>query len=89
MADDMLAPSTSTSQPPTVQEAAIGAPANLSLYVGDLEPSVDEGQLFDVFGRVAPVTSIRVFKDHARASPLCYAYVNYAHAHEGTYYGAV
>lgn len=89
MAADISAPSTSTSQPPPSPEAAIGVPANLALYVGDLDPSVDEGQLFDLFGQVATVVSIRVFRDHTRASSLGYAYVNYAHPHEGTYHGAV
>ncbi|KAG6624170.1 polyadenylate-binding protein 3-like [Carya illinoinensis] len=82
MAADISTPSTSTSQPPPSPEAANGVPANVALYVGDLDPSVDEGQLFDLFGQVATVVSIRVFRDHTRASSLGYAYVNYAHPHE-------
>lgn len=69
-------------QAATPATAAAVAPAvvgfgNSSLYVGDLEASVNEGQLFDVFSRVAPVVSIRVCRDQARKHSLGYAYVNY------------
>jgi polyadenylate-binding protein len=57
--------------------------ANLSLYVGDLDPSVDEGKLFDVFGQVGQVVSIRVCRDQNRRSSLGYAYVNYGNAQDG------
>jgi hypothetical protein len=67
------------SQPATVDAAH----ANPSLYVGDLDPSVDEGQLFDVFGPVGQVVSIRVCRDQTRRSSLGYAYVNYANAQDG------
>ncbi|XP_024033011.1 polyadenylate-binding protein 3 [Morus notabilis] len=51
---------------------------NASLYVGDLDSSVNEAQLLDVFGRVGQVVSIRVCRDQVRRHSLGYAYVNYA-----------
>lgn len=73
----------------TASEVAAVAHANPSLYVGDLDPSVDEGQLLDVFGQLAQVVSIRVCRDQTRRSSLGYAYVNYANAQDGTYFDAV
>lgn len=80
MAAAISAPATPTvaSQP----DSAAPAQGNPSLYVGDLDPSVDEGQLFDVFGQVAQVVSIRVCRDQTRRSSLGYAYVNYANAQD-------
>ncbi|KAJ6391884.1 hypothetical protein OIU77_025777 [Salix suchowensis] len=71
----------------TAQPAAVVAPAaetpsseqfpNRSLYVGDLEHNVKEGQLFDLFNQVAQVVSTRVCRDQAGLSSLGYAYVNF------------
>ncbi|KAG7942890.1 hypothetical protein I3843_15G010400 [Carya illinoinensis] len=77
------APASVTSQHvAAASEVAAVALANPSLYVGDLDPSVDEGQLLDVFGQVAQVVSIRVCRDQTRRSSLGYAYVNYANAQD-------
>ncbi|XP_011026320.1 PREDICTED: polyadenylate-binding protein 3 [Populus euphratica] len=72
----------------TDQTAAVVAPAaettaaeqfpNRSLYVGDLEHNVKEGQLFDLFSQVAPVVSTRVCRDQAGLTSLGYAYVNFS-----------
>ena len=58
--------------------------ANSSLYVGDLDTSVNEGQLYDLFSQVAQIVSIRVCRDQTRRSSLGYAYVNFANAQDGS-----
>ncbi|PON96291.1 Polyadenylate binding protein [Trema orientale] len=70
--------STAVAAPVPVAGAVAGF-GNASLYVGDLEPSVNEGQLYDVFGQVAQIVSIRVCRDqNNRRHSLGYAYVNYS-----------
>ncbi|XP_027366152.1 polyadenylate-binding protein 3 [Abrus precatorius] len=59
-----------------------GTFANASLYVGDLEGNVNEGQLFELFGQVAQVVSIRVCRDQTKRSSLGYAYVNFGNAQD-------
>ena len=61
---------------------------NPSLYVVDLDATVDETQLYDLFSQMSQVVSIRVCRDQNRRSSLCYAYVNYAHAQEGPFYSS-
>ncbi|XP_058769931.1 polyadenylate-binding protein 5-like [Vicia villosa] len=63
--------------------ALTGGPfTNASLYVGDLEGSVIEAQLFELFSQVAQVVSIRVCRDQTMRSSLGYAYVNFTNAQE-------
>ena len=63
-----------------------GFGSNASLYVGDLDPSVNEGQLYDLFSQVAQIVSIRVCRDQSnRRQSLGYAYVNYSNPQDGPY----
>jgi polyadenylate-binding protein len=60
---------------------ALGSRA--SLYVGDLDKGVAEGQLYAIFSQVAPVASLRVCRDMAGRS-LGYGYVNFYSREDGT-----
>lgn len=56
---------------------------NSSLYVGDLDSSVDESKLYDLFSQVAPVVSVKICRDMTRRSSLGYAYVNFSSPIDG------
>ena len=70
--------------PSTPQAAAgVGGFGNVSLYVGDLESSVNDAQLYDLFNQVAQVVSVRVCRDQTRRTSLGYAYVNFSNPQDG------
>ncbi|RHN51251.1 putative polyadenylate binding protein [Medicago truncatula] len=73
------------SSPKIVVPAALtgtGRFETASLYVGDLERNVNEGQLYDLFSQIAPVLSARVCRDQMTQSSLGYGYVNYSNARD-------
>ncbi|CAO3630669.1 unnamed protein product [Cunninghamella echinulata] len=48
------------------------------LYVGELNPNVEENTLMDIFTQIGPVDNIRICRDAITNKSLGYAYINFS-----------
>lgn len=72
---------TVNTEPEEQSESTQISDASASLYVGELNQSINEATLYEIFSPIGQIALIRVCRDAVTKKSLGYAYVNY-HKHE-------